>query len=245
MSVLFFGGVALAYAGTVVGLHRLNVRRMRAQAGGFPTLHRLDWQSLLVGLLPPATGPVPETPAELPPVLRLPPPKDAEARHAMLSAIVSGVSVDPARFESAGFSGGESQWLTTLALAQARPHDALDRLFSSRPGTSAEVYLREHLFLQHRVNPLNLELSVFATKRRLASALARFADAPTLYFVRAQASARLGFNQAVLDDLARAVYFSRHAPFYLRLITELPWVGEARPALYQQCVALLTARPSA
>ncbi|MBS1151008.1 MAG: hypothetical protein H6Q89_2706 [Myxococcaceae bacterium] len=245
MSILFAGGVAVAYASTVIGLHRLNVRRMRAQAGGFPTLRRLDWQSLLAGLLPAPDGPVADGPPELPPLLRAPPPKDAEARHAMLTAIVSGASVEPARFESAGFSGGESQWLTTLALAQARPHDALDRLFSSRPGTSAEVYLREHLFLQHRVNPLNLELSVFATKRRLAAALGRFADAPTLYFARAQASAQLGFNQAVLDDLARAVYFSRHAPFYLKVITELPWVGEARPALYQQCIALLTAAPSA
>ncbi len=245
MSVVFAGGVALAYAGTVIGLHRLNVRRMRAQAGGFPTLQRLDWQSLLAGLLPASTGPISDGPADLPPVLRTVPPKDAEARHAMLAAIVSGAPVDPSRFEAAGFSGGESQWLTTLALAQARPEDALDRLFSSRPGTSAEVYLREHLFLQHRVNPLNLELSVFAAKRRLAASLGRFADAPTLYFARAQASARLGFNQAVLDDLARAVYFSRHAPFYLKVITELPWVGEARPALYQQCVALLTAPPSA
>ena len=35
MSLLFAGGVAVAYAGTVIGLHRLNVRRMRAQAGGF------------------------------------------------------------------------------------------------------------------------------------------------------------------------------------------------------------------
>ncbi len=86
---------------------------------------------------------------------------------------------------------------------------------------------------------------MFATKRRLAAALGRFADAPTLYFARAQASAHLGFNQAVLDDLARAVYFSRQAPFYLRLVTELPWVAEARPALYQQCVALLTASPRA
>lgn len=245
MSLLFAGGVAIAYATTVIGLHRLNVRRMRAQAGGFPTLQRLDWQSLLAGLLPKAEGAVPDGPDELPPVLRGSPTKEVEARHAMLTAIVSGTSVDPARFESAGFSGGESQWLTTLALAQPRPQEALDRLFSSRPGTSAEVYLREHLFLRHRVNPVNLELSVFATKRRLASALGRFADAPTLYFARAQASALLGFNQSVLDDLARAVYFSRHDPFYLKVVTELPWVGEARPALYQQCVALLTPRPSA
>ncbi len=218
---------------------------MRAQAGGFPTLQRLDWQSLMSGLLPSAPGPVPQGPSELPPMLRALPGREAEARHAMLTAIVAGARVDPSLFESAGFSGGESQWLTTLALVQARPHEALDRLFASRPGTSAEVYLREHLFLQHRINPLNLELSVFATKRRLAAALGRFADAPTLFFARAQASARLGFNQAVLDDLARAVYFSRHAPFYLRVVTELPWVSEARPALYQQCFALLTAAPIA
>ncbi len=239
MSVLFTGGVAAVYASTVIGLHRLNVRRMRAQAGGFPTLDRLDWQSLLTGLLPPSAPELPSAPPQLPPVLRAPPTKDAEARHALLTAIVLGNAVDPQLFEQAGFSGGESQWLTTLALAQAHPEDALDRLFSSRPGTSAEVYLREHLFLRRRVNLLNLELGVFAAKRRLSASLARFVDAPTLYFVRAQASARLGFNAQVLDDLARAVYFSRNAPFYLRLVTELPWVQEARPALYQQCVALL------
>ena len=245
MSVLFAGTVAVAYATTVIGLHCLNVRRMRAQAGGFPTLQRLDWQSLLAGLIPASKGTIADGPEELPPLLRGAAPKGAEARHAMLTAIVSGSTVDPDRFESVGFSGGESQWLTTLALVLPKPQHALDRLFSSRPGTSAEVYLREHLFLRHRVNPLNLELSVFATKRRLAGALGRFADAPSLYFARAQASAQLGFNQAVLDDLARAVYFSRNAPFYLRVITELPWVGEARPALYQQCVALLTGAPSA
>lgn len=227
MSLLFAGGVAVAYAGTVIGLHRLNVRRMRAQAGGFPTLDRLDWDALVAGLLPAGA------------TLRAPPPPGAEERHALLCAIVGGAAVDPSRFEAAGFSGGESQWLTTLALAQPKPDDALERLFSGRPGTAAEVYLREHLFLRRRVNPLNLELSVFAAKRRLAGALTRFADAPALYFVRAQASAQLGFNAAVLDDLARAVYFSRHDPFYLRLVTEQPWVGEARPALYQQCVALL------
>ena len=242
MSIVWAGGVALAYATTVIGLHRLNVRRMRAQANGFPTLQRLDWQSLLAGLLPAApvgSGPALGADDGLPALLRAAPAPGAEARHTLLAAIVSGASVDPARFEAAGFSGGESQWLTTLALAQSKPHDALDRLFAARAGTSAEVYLREHLFLRFRVNPVNLELAVFATKRRLAFALGRFADAPTLFFARAQASARLGFNQAVLDDLARAVYFSRHDPFYLRVVTELPWVGEARPALYQQCVALL------
>lgn len=226
MSLLFAGGVAAAYATTVVGLHRLNVRRMRAQANGFPTLDRVDWEALLAGLLPR-------------PILGRPAPQGAEERHALLAAIAGGMTVDPARFEAAGFSGGEAQWLTTLALAIPNPDAALDRLFGGRPGTAAEVYLREHLFLRHRVNALNLELSVFAVKRRLAGALTRFADAPALYFTRAQASARLGFNQAVLDDLARAVYFSRNDPFYLRVVTELPWVNEARPALYQQCVALL------
>ncbi len=218
---------------------------MRAQAGGFPTLHRIDWQSLLVGLLPASTDPIADGSLELPPVLRVRPEKGAEARHAMLTTLVSGASIDPSRFEGAGFSGGESQWLTTLALTHSKPHAALDRLVSSRLGTSAEVYLREHLFLRHRVNPFNLELSVFAAKRRLAVALGRFADAPTLYFARAQASARLGFNQAVLDDLARAVYFSRHAAFYLKVVVDLPWIAEARPALYQQCVALLASLRSA
>jgi len=243
MSVLFAGGVAVAYATTVIGLHRLNVRRMRAQASGFPTLQRLDWQSLIAGLLPPSTAP--KAPSDLPPLLRGEPPAGAEARHALLSALVAGSPVEPSRFEAAGFSGGESQWLTTLALAQSKPGGALGRLFAAASSTSAEVYLREHLFLRHRVNPLNLELSVFASKRRLASALSRFTDAPALYFARAQASALLGFNKAVLDDLARAVYFSRQSAFYLKVVTELPWVQEARPALYQQCVALLTARPLA
>lgn len=239
MSVGFTGGVAIVYASTVIGLHRLNVRRMRAQAGGFPTLQRLDWQSLLFGLLPPSAPARPDAPAQLPPILRAPPASGAEARHAILTALVIGAEVDPLGFEAAGFSGGESQWLTTLALVQSRPEAALNRLFSSRPGTSAEVYLREHLFLRRRLHLFNLELAVFAAKRRLAAALGRFADAPTLYFVRAQASARLGFNASVLDDLARAVYFSRNAPFYLRVVTELPWVAEARPALYQQCIQLL------
>ena len=38
---------------------------------------------------------------------------------------------------------------------------------------------------------------------------------------------------------ARAVYFSRQSQFYLRAVVDMPWVGEARPALLHQCRAAL------
>ena len=73
------------------------------------------------------------------------------------------------------------------------------------------------------------------SKRRLSAALHRFSEHAALYFVRAKASALLGFNASVLDDLARAVYFGRQSPFYVAAVLESPFVEEARPALWRAC----------
>ena len=70
---------------------------------------------------------------------------------------------------------------------------------------------------------------------RINRALRRFGEHPALYLLRARASALLGFNAQVVDDLARAVYFSRQAPFYLRVVTQLPFIEELRPALMRAC----------
>jgi hypothetical protein len=242
-------GVAGAYASALLGAHRVNVFRMRRLAGGFPTLRWLDWDALLDGLLPkgPSTAVQSPAPAEggPSPLILAQVPEAAAERHALLCAIVKGHPIDAARFEPAGFSGGEAKWLSKLTRLRSAPEDVLIELEDERESTAAGVYLREHLFLQRRTGLLNLELAVFASKRRLKTALERYSDAPSLHFVRALASAQMGFNSQVLDDLGRAVYFSKQSPFYLRAVVELPFVAEARPALHQQCRAILQSRGGA
>jgi hypothetical protein len=247
LSLFVATALGTAYVGGVVGLHRLNVWRQRSAAGGFPTLRWLDWDTLLHGLLPKpgdghAKAPQPVEGGPPTPLLKHAPAPEAKARHELLCALVTGHRVDAPMFEHAGFSGGEAQWLTTLSRTREEPEEVLDRL-DDAPSleTAAQVYLREHLYLALRVHPLNLELAVFSTKRRLMTALERFPDAPALHFARAKASALIGFNGAVLDDLARAVYFSRQSEFYLRAVVEMPWVGEARPALLHECRSALAA----
>ena len=71
-----------------------------------------------------------------------------------------------------------------------------------------------------------------------------FGDQAALYFIRARASSLLGFTGAVLDDLARAVYFSRQAPFYLQAVTQLSFVEDVRPALVRACQEALEREPS-
>src|SRR6185436_4455344 len=143
-----------------------------------------------------------------PPLLEHEPAPEAKRRHELLRVLVTGHRLDEPAFENAGFSGGEAQWLSTLSRMREEPDEVLARL-DAQPSleTAAQLYLREHLYLSLNVHALNLELAVFGAKRRLIQALERFPDQPALHFVRARASSLLGFNSAVLDDLARAVYF--------------------------------------
>jgi len=249
VSILLAGGVAGAYIAGIVGLHRLNVRRMRAAAGGFAPLRWLDWDCLLAGLAP-ASPPASFAPAltvhgggPSPLLLSQPAPPGAEDRHALLRAVAAGQQVDEATLGAAGFSGGQAKWLTTVSLIASDPDRAIERLLATGVSSAAELYLRERLLLTHRTHALNLELSVFATKRRLGQGLARFGEEPALFFVRAMASSLLGFNHAAIDDLARAVYFSQQAAFYLRAVVETPYIDEARPALARQCRLMLYPSP--
>ncbi|MEW5739089.1 MAG: hypothetical protein AB1938_09190 [Myxococcota bacterium] len=240
MSLLLTGGVALAYAAGVVGLHRYTVHRRRVNAQHFATLRWLDWDTLLAGLLPPAPRADARAPAPAeggpPPVILQRAVSDAERPvHELLTAVVAGAPVTKEALEAAHFSGGELRWLEVLTSFRAQPAATLERLEGTAPNSVGEAYLREWLALTHTATPLNLELLVFASKRRVNQALGRFGDHPALYFVRAQASGVLGFTGAVLDDLARAVYFSREAPFYLQAVLELPFIEEARPALVRAC----------
>lgn len=237
MSLFLTGGVALAYAAGVVGVHRATVFRRRALAGGYPTLRWLDWDTLLAGVLPPADlvpRPSP-TPVEGGPVPRILQRATGSRELGLLEALVRGQPVQSEAFAEAAFSGGEAKWLGLLAWVREEPRRVLETLGASPPDAVAEAYLREWLVLQYEVTPLNLELVTFGAKRRLSDALRRFGEHPALYFARARASSLLGFTQSVLDDLARAVYFSRQAPFYLQAVTRMPFVEETRPALARAC----------
>ncbi|MGA9522441.1 MAG: hypothetical protein WBV82_13315 [Myxococcaceae bacterium] len=254
MSALLASTVAGVYAGLVVGAHRFNVWRLRTAAGGFRALERLDWESLLLGLLPAQSGgPVDGIPDELPSgaptpaLLRAPLPEEAEPRRRLLLQLVVGPTreIDEAAFRDAGFTGGEARWLATLSLVRYDPDRALERLEHARPTSAQELYLREYLRLRFRTNALNLEFAVFGAKRRLAQALLRFGDQPCLYFARALASSLIGFNRAAIDDLARAVYFSRQMPFYVRAVLDTSFLQEARPELVFQCSHSLSCPPYA
>jgi hypothetical protein len=244
VSILVAGTVAGAYAALVLGAHRWNVWRRRVKSGGFGALERLDWDALLQGLLPTLPGEVdPQVPAQLPSglptpaLLRASLPPEAEPRRALLLQIVAGAAhvTEPAAFLEAGYSGGEARWLSILAMLKRNPDQALEKMTQQRVTSAQELYLREHLRLTRTLNPLNLEVGVFASKGRLAAGLARYGEVPCLYLCRALASSKVGFNRAAIDDLARAVYFSGQAPFYLRLVLDTPFLTEARPALVFQC----------
>ncbi len=241
MSSAWAGALALAYAGGVVGLHRLNVYRLRKQAGFYPTLAWLDWDTLLADVFraeraqpvlelpsPPEGGPAPLC-------LSRQPVQAARAQHQLLFELVQGRPADPQSIESVGFSGGEARWLGLLTELRSAPQALIERFDSRPPASVPEVLLHEWLVLTHEPTPVNLELTVFRSKRRISAALTRFSEHPALYFIRAKASALLGFNASVLDDLARAVYFSRQSPFYLSAVLETPYIEEARPALFQAC----------
>jgi hypothetical protein len=198
----------------------------------------LDWDPLLEGVVP-AGASTPSTPAvAAKPLEGGPPPRlltGPVQAPALLSSLVSGAPVDPDAFRETDFGGGGARWLSLLAWLRPRPRDVLERLEASAPTSAAEAYLREHLALTLDAGPLTLEWLVFASKRRCTEALGRFGDRPALYFARAKASALLGFQGAVLDDLARAVYFSKEAPFYLQAVTQWGAVRELRPALSRAC----------
>lgn len=238
MSLLFTGTVAAAYTAGVIGIHRWSVWRRRALADGYPALDRLDWDTLLQGVWPAgppgAVSPVPKEGG--PAVRRLETDAGRPAAHVLLSELVQGRPVDDGAFERAGFSGGESAWLRMLATRVAAPMEVLEALSARPPDTIAEAYLREWLALRHEVTALSVEWQVYACKRRLSLAMRRFGDAPSLYFARAKASSLLGFNTSVIDDLGRAVFFSREAPFYVDAVLSMPFVRAQRPPLARACL---------
>jgi hypothetical protein len=240
MSLLFTGGVALAYTCGVIGVHRWTVYRRRERAEGFPALRWLDWDSLLAGMWPvTATSPDPSMggpeggPAPL--ALSSSTPPGREAARALLLEVVAGRPVEAIDLTRAGFSGGEARWLAWLSERRAAPLAVLERLEAQPAVSAAEAYFREWLSLEHRTTPLSVEWQVYASKRRLNRAMRRFGDVPCLFLARALASSKLGFTQSVLDDLGRAVFFSRQAPFYVQAVLAMPFVQEARPPLFRAC----------
>ena len=236
MSLYLAGGVAVAYAAGVVTVHRVAIARRRKLAHGYPTLRWLDWSALFQGVLPAAEPVKRALPTAIeggpaPQVLARAPSREVE----LLEGIIRGTPLQLEAFQEASFSGGEARWLGLLSRVREEPRRVLEELEATPANTAAEAYLREWLALEHDVSPLNLELMTFGAKRRINLALRRFGDQASLYFIRARASSLLGFTGAVLDDLARAVYFSKQAPFYLQAVTQMSFVEDVRPALVRAC----------
>jgi hypothetical protein len=243
MSLLFSGGLALAYASGLLGLHRFTVFRRRQAAANYPALEWLDWSTLLSGVLPAGrTGPgravVPAEGGPVTQVLLHAPSPEVE----LLAALVLGQSLQREVFAEQGFSGGEARWLSMLTELREEPRRVLEELEGATANSVAEAYLREWLVLGLDTTPLTLELQAFSSKRRVNDALRRFGDHPALYFARARASGLLGLTSLVLDDLARAVYFSQESLFYLEAVVSMTFVEETRPALLRACQDALDRR---
>lgn len=202
MSLLLIGGVAGAYAAGVVGLHRVNVWRRRRLAGGFVTLRRLDWGTLLDG-------------------------HPSRSRGGGSESALDRALTDEA--------AARDDWLETLAEVRKNPGDVLQWLGAAPPARLEEEYLLAYLGLTQGTHWANLELAVFGAKRSLSRALVSYPEAPALFFVRALASSLLGFNHSAIDDMARAVYYSRQAPFYTQAVVDTAYIHEVRPALFLQC----------
>jgi hypothetical protein len=220
MSLLAVGAAVAAYAAGVVGVHRVAVARRRSAGAGYASLRRLDWATLFHGL-----GPEYQWVEFVSP--------DERGGPALLQSIAMGHVLEPAALAS--FDPEQQRRLSALMKIRTAPDELLDELRSRPPESLSDAYLREWLELERAVTPFNLELALFTSKQRLRVALARFGHAPALYLARARTSSLLGFNQLVLDDVARAVYFSRQAPFYLQVVLDMPLAASLRPALVRAC----------
>lgn len=246
MSLLLSGVVAAGYGAAVVGLHRFAVHRRRLRAKNFPTLRWLDWDTLLDGLAIPSAGfgQLDTSPPEGgPPPIALKGLAQADAMGVLIRALIAGTATALHEHEVT-LSGGDKRWVEMLTQFRRTPVSVLNQLAAVSPQSVGEAYLREWLTITHMSNPLNVELLVFGSKRRINEALGRFGEHASLYFVRAYASSLLGFLDAVLDDLARAVYFSQKAPFYLEAVLQMPFIDEARPALMRACQAARAPAPT-
>ncbi len=235
--------VGAAYAFGLVGFHRWNVYRTRRNARFYPTLEWIDWDTVLSGVLstPDGMGQPALTPYSGGPSPRALATSSATHRkkHDVLSALVSGNAVHESLWETSGFSGGEARWLQLVGESRHAPELALERMERTPVADVADAYWRTLLSIRLRPSPLNVEWFVFSNTRQVNRWLQRFGDHPGLYFIRAKLASLLGRNAAVLNDLARAVYFSREAPFYLHVVTQSGFVDDVRPALAKACRAAL------
>jgi len=103
--------------------------------------------------------------------------------------------------------------------------------------SSALAYLDAQVRLSHRLTPINIELVGLSTLVSLQRALARFGSTPELHLGLAHAHAVLGRSTAALDELGRAVYYAKGAPFYVELVLASTYVEQVRPRLRESCLA--------
>lgn len=101
----------------------------------------------------------------------------------------------------------------------------------AEPGARA---LWAHTVLVYFTHPLNLEFALFRTDRLLRRGLSENNNSPLLFYELAHACAHRGRTDEAVDHLARALYFSNGARFYLRPVLEVPEIARIKPALVAQ-----------
>ncbi|RMG11554.1 MAG: hypothetical protein D6729_17830 [Deltaproteobacteria bacterium] len=99
------------------------------------------------------------------------------------------------------------------------------------PGTRG---LWSHVLLRHFTHFLNLEWRHVQIDRGIRKSLAENRTSPILYYELAHCAAHRGKGEEAVDHLARALFYAKGDPFYVRAILETPEVGRLKPILAEQ-----------
>jgi hypothetical protein len=229
--------VAGAYTSSVIAIHRLSLWHRRKRGQGYRSLAWLDWHCLVDGLWKVLEGQPAETviSSQGASIELTVAAAGEEQKRKVIVDLVKGVPCSERRIVEAGFTESDLVWVSLLAQLKDNPDHVIAQLEHGNNSSLRYVYLYNWIELNHQLNGLNLEWKVFQSKVRLGRALDRLGEQAPLYFLRAQAAAELGQNSTMVDELARAVYFSREARFYLEAVQTLELVREERPALFLLC----------
>ena len=101
----------------------------------------------------------------------------------------------------------------------------------AEPGTRS---LWCHLVLVYFTHALNQEVNHFRVDRLVRRGLSENQTSALLFYELAHVCTHRGKTEEAVDHLARALYYARGEPFYLRAVLDAPEVERVKPALVAQ-----------